>query len=133
MQPKKIWANLAVKDVKTTMQFYTGLGFKPNGGQDNGKELASILFGENDFVINFFQKDGENFKKAIQGPLADPKEGIEIMFTLWADSKEEADAWAQEVRTAGGNVFSEPAEFGEEYYGFGFADPDGHKWNVFHM
>jgi len=23
--------------------------------------------------------------------------------------------------------------FGEGYYGFVFADPDGHKFNVFHM
>ena len=38
-----------------------------------------------------------------------------------------------EVRNAGGTIFPEPAEFGQGYYGFGFADPDGHKWNVFNM
>jgi predicted lactoylglutathione lyase len=55
------------------------------------------------------------------------------MFSLWADSPEEADAWAAEVRNAGGTILTEPAGFGNNWYGFEFADPDGHKWNVFHM
>lgn len=131
MRPKKIWANLAVKDVQKTWAFYNALGIKRNVGHDNGKEIASFLFGDDDFVVHFFQK--EALKQAVNGELADPLQGVEVIFTLWADSKEEADAWAQEVRNAGGTIFSEPAEFGPGYYGFGFADPDGHKWNVFHM
>ncbi|MXV16484.1 glyoxalase [Pedobacter sp. HMF7056] len=131
MRPKKIWANLAVKDVKRTMEFYTTLGFKLNGGHNNGKELASFLVGDNDFVVHFFRND--LLKKAIEGELADLSKGNEIIFTLWSDSKAEVNAWAEEVRLAGGTLFSRPAEFGEGYYGFVFADPDGHKWNVFHM
>ena len=55
------------------------------------------------------------------------------MFTLAAESKLEVDKWAEEVRDAGGTVLSEPKAFGESYYGFVFADPDGHIWNVFYM
>ena len=30
-------------------------------------------------------------------------------------------------------MISKPEEFGEVYYGFVFADPDGHTFNVFYM
>src|ERR1700733_429345 len=131
MRPTKIWANLAAEDVKRTWDFYNKLGFKRNQGHDNGKEIASFLIGDDDFVVHFFQKD--TLLESMKGNIADLSKGNEVMFTLWADSKKEADAWAQEVRNAGGIIFSEPAEFGEDYYGFGFSDRDGHKWNVFHM
>jgi predicted lactoylglutathione lyase len=131
MRPTKLWANFAVKDVAKTWGFYNKLGFKLNNGFDNGKDLASFLIGDDDFVVHFFPED--SFKQAISGEVADLTKGNEIIFTLWADSKEEADVWADEVRAAGGTIFIEPAEFGKGYYGFGFSDPDGHKWNVFHM
>jgi uncharacterized protein len=131
MKPTKIWANLGIKDVSRTIEFYSKLGFKPNEGHDKNKELTSFLFGNEDFVINFFLKDV--LKESLKGELANLALGNEIIFTLWAESKEETDKWAKEVRDAGGTIFSEPEEFGKGYYGFGFSDPDGHKWNVFHM
>jgi len=131
MQPKKIWANLGVKDVEKTRQFYTALGFKSNEGSNKTNQLTSFLIGDSNFIVHFFNLDA--FEEAIAAKQADLSKGNELIFTLWADSIAEADAWAEEVRKAGGKIFSEPAAFGEGYYGFGFADPDGHKWNVFHM
>lgn len=131
MRPNKMWANVGVTDVARTREFYSKLGFKPNKGFDKETDLTSFLFGNDEFIMHFFQKD--RLKQAMEGEIADLTKGNEIIFTLWADSKEEADQWAKEVREAGGTIFSEPKEFGEGYYGFGFADPDGHKWNVFHM
>lgn len=131
MRPKKIWANFGVKDVAKTREFYKTLGFKPNKGYDRSTELTSFLFGDDEFIIHFFLN--ESLKPAMKGELADPDKGNEIIFTLWADSREEADNWAKEIQDAGGKVFDKPEEFGEGYYGFVFADPDGHKWNVFHM
>jgi predicted lactoylglutathione lyase len=131
MRPTKIWANLSVKDVERTRNFYTLLGFKSNEGPNKAKELCSFLIGNDDFIVHFFANG--SFKDAIKAEVADLTQGNELIFTLWAESKEEADAWAIEVRNAGGAIFSEPAAYGKGYYGFGFADPDGHKWNVFHM
>ena len=131
MRPKKIWANLGVKDVNRTREFYSKLGIKPNKGYDRSAELTSFLFGGDEFIVHFFLN--ESLKGAMKGEMADLTKGNEIIFTLWADSKEETNHWAKEVTNAGGKVFGEPEEFGEGYYGFVFADPDGHKWNVFHM
>lgn len=123
-----IWSNLAVSDLERTTQFYTELGFKSNG---KSKELTSFFVGENDFVIHFFLKD--ILKTAIKGEITDSKNSNEVIFTLSAESKEQVDNWAKEVERAGGKIISKPEEFGKGYYGFDFADPDGHRFNVFYM
>ncbi len=128
MIPKKIWANLGVSNLERTTKFYTQLGFKHNG---HNNDLTSFFFGENDFIIHFFLKD--ILKPAMKGEIADTQQANEIIFTLSADSKEDTDKWAKEIETAGGTLVSQPEEFGQGYYGFVFADPDGHKFNVFHM
>ena len=128
MKTKQIWANLGVEDLDRTTKFYTELGFKPNGAS---KELTSFFVGEDDFVIHFFLKD--ILKSGSKGEIADVKYGNEILFTLSADSKEEVNNWENEVENAGGTIISKAEEFGKGYYGFVFADPDGHKFNVFYM
>jgi predicted lactoylglutathione lyase len=121
---------MAVEDLERTTRFYTELGFKPNGPH-RSEELTSFFVGEDNFVMHFFLKGQlEGFLKE---PMADLKHGNEIVFTLSAESKNEVDSWAQEVKKAGGTIISAPEEFGKGYYVFIFADPDGHKFNVFFM
>jgi len=128
MNTKRIWANFGVQNLERTTTFYKQLGFKQNGESD---QLTSFFFGEKDFIIHFFLKD--ILEPGMKGQIIDTKAGNEIIFTLSADTKEEVDNWAKEVREAGGTIVSEPEEFGKGYYGFVFADPDGHRFNVFHM
>ena len=128
MNPKMIWSNLAVSDLERTTKFYTELGFKPNG---SSKELTSFFVGEDDFVMHFFLKD--ILKTSIKGEITDSQNANEVLFTLSAESKDQVDNWAKEVERAGGKIISKPEEFGKGYYGFVFADPDGHKFNVFYM
>ena len=128
MNPKMIWANLAVSDLERTTKFYTKLGFKSNG---NSNELTSFFVGENDFVIHFFLKD--ILRTSIKGEITDSQNANEVIFTLSAESKDQVDNWSKEVERAGGKIISKPEEFGKGYYGFVFADHDGHKFNVFYM
>lgn len=123
-----IWSNLAVSDLERTTKFYTELGFKPNG---KSNELTSFLIGKNDFVMHFFLKD--ILKTSIKGEITDSQISNEVIYTLSAESKDQVNDWAKEVESAGGKIISEPEEFGKVYYGFVFADPDGHKFNVFYM
>jgi len=131
MKPKKIWSNLGVSDLKRTTEFYNALGFKPNGTHSVTKGLTSFLVGDDDFVMHFFLKNILETNMKVK--VADTKNAIEVMFTLSAESKDEVDKWANEVEKAGGKIISRPEEFGAGYYGFVFADPDGHTFNVFHM
>ena len=128
MKPKKIWSNLGVNDLERTTKFYTELGFKSNG---NSKELTSFFVGEDNFIMHFFLKD--ILKINIKGEIADSQNVNEVVFTLSAESKDQVDNWEKEVERAGGKIISKPEEFGKRYYGFVFADPDGHKFNVFYM
>ena len=128
MKTEKIWANFSVRDLERTTKFYKQLGFKQNG---QSAQLTSFFFGEENFIIHFFLKD--ILKPAMKGEIIETKAGNEIIFTLSADTKEEVNSWEKEVQQAGGTIVSRPEEFGEGYYGFVFADPDGHKFNVFHM
>ena len=130
MNPKKIWANLAVSDLDRTTKFYTQLGFKPNGA-NTSKELTSFFFGENNFIIHFFLK--EILQSNMNVEIADSHKFTEVMYTVSAESTQQVDNWAKEVEPAGGKLISRPEAFGKGYYGFVFADPDGHKFNVFFM
>ncbi|MDQ6471929.1 VOC family protein [Flavobacterium sp. LHD-80] len=124
METKMIWANLVSHDLQKTIKFYSDLGFKQNGKET--EELVSFIYGENNFVINFFIP--KRFDNALRGKSADTKTENEIIFSLSADSRENVDEWYKIVKNAGAKIFSEPENF-QQGYTFGFTDPDGHKFN----
>ena len=128
MKAKKIWGNFSVKDAKRTNQFYTQLGFTPNK-PNNDPKLASFLFGDDDFVIHFFEQGSQIDEYLTSGS----KTASEIIFTLSAETEAEVKEWAEKVKNAGGNIFQEVKRDETNHYGFGFADPDGHKFNVLLM
>jgi predicted lactoylglutathione lyase len=125
---QKIWANFSVKDVTVTNQFYTQLGFKPNGSNKYPK-LASFLFGEDKFVIHFFEQGSQIDEFLTPGS----KDNSEIIFTLSAETEEEVNEFADKVKSAGGTILKQVERDKANYYGFAFADPDGHKFNVLLM
>lgn len=127
---KQIWGNLPVKDIKQTIEFYTKLGFKVEENHFDGNHIASIAVGESKFIICFFPNAA--LKVALNGEVSDTAHGNEVMFSLSAETKEEVDEWAANVKNIGGTVFSEPQAF-QGMYGCGFSDPDGHKFNVLFM
>ncbi len=135
MQPKKIWANLAVAEIAKTRKFYPQIGFKLNDDMSSD-ELTSFSIGENNFVINFFTKERLQSDGGME--VVDLKIGNEILFSLSADSKKEVDKWMEEIKNAGGTISFDPqndhnAMYEENnYYVCVFADPDGHKFNIFY-
>ncbi|HMI02345.1 MAG TPA: VOC family protein [Pedobacter sp.] len=128
MKPKMIWSNLTVNDLDRTTKFYTALGFKSNG---RSEDLTSFFAGENNFIMHFFLTD--KLKANVEIEISDAHVANEVIFTLSAESKEEVNQWEKEIPNAGGIIVSKAKEFGEGYYGLVFADPDGHKFNVFYM
>ena len=128
MKPKMIWSNLTVSDLDRTTKFYTALGFKSNG---RSEDLTSFFAGENNFIMHFFLRD--KLKANVEIEISDAHVANEVIFTLSAESKDEVDQWEKEVPNAGGTIVSKAKEFGKGYYGLVFADPDGHKFNIFYM
>lgn len=126
MEPKKIWANFGIKDAARTNQFYTQLGFKPNN-TNNYPKLASFAFGDDAFVIHFFEQGSQiNDFLSVGGT-------NEIIFTLSAETEQEVKDWEEQVKAAGGSIFQPAGRDKAGYYGCGFADPDGHKFNILLM
>ncbi len=132
MKPKNIWANLGVKDIRKTQEFYSSLGFKLNGNPT--EDLVSFLFGDDEFVIHFFETT--KLETSLEGKTADLAQGNEVMFSLSVENKDEFDSWIAEIGKAGGTILFDSNKDRKAYYddnGFYvcvFADPDGHKFNL---
>ncbi|MFC4476702.1 VOC family protein [Flavobacterium chungangensis] len=90
-----------------------------------------MVVGEGHFVVMLFEE--MLFSSFSQNSITDTKLSSEVLISIDAESREEVDELAEKVKEAGGNVFAPPAESQGWMYGCGFADLDGHRWNVLFM
>lgn len=128
---KQLWINLPVKDVKRAQEFFSRIGFVLNPQYQHNEGSASFLYGDPPIVIMLFEQSAfEGFARAEASNTA---AGTEVLFSLGAESRAEIDHIAGLIEPAGGSLFSPPEEIGGWMYGCGFADPDGHRWNLLYM
>lgn len=127
---KQIWLNLPVKNVAKAKDFFWKIGFSFNEQHDTPSSTCMVV-GENHFVVMLFEEI--LFSGFSQNDVTNTKLSSEVLISIDAESREEVDELAKKVQEAGGNVFAEPAESQGWMYGFGFADLDGHRWNVLFM
>ena len=127
---KQIWLNLPVKEVKKSKVFFDKIGFSFNEENETA-QLACMIVGDKNFVVMLFEE--AVFGTFLQNKITDTKSSSEILISIDAESRDEVDVWAQKVVEAGGVVFSKPTEIQGWMYGCGFADLDGHRWNVLYM
>lgn len=127
---KQIWLNLPVKEVAKSKAFFSKIGFSFNEEHDTPSSTCMVV-GEGNFVVMLFEES--LFEGFSQNKITDTKASSEILISIDAESKEEVDTLAKKVQEAGGNVFAPPAESQGWMYGCGFADLDGHRWNVLFM
>lgn len=127
---KEIWLNLPVKDVSRAKEFFSKIGFNLNEKQTNA-EVACFEIGEQKTTVLFISE--ETFKGFTRDNLPASGAGAEVLISFDSESREEVDEMARRVFEAGGKIFAEPAEIHGWMYGFGFADPDEHRWNMMYM
>ncbi|QGK75579.1 VOC family protein [Flavobacterium sp. SLB02] len=127
---KQIWLNLPVKDVAKAKDFFWKIGFSFNEQHDTPSSTCMVV-GESHFVVMLFEES--LFTGFSQNKLTDTQSSSEVLISIDAESTDEVDELAKKVEEAGGTVFSPPAETQGWMYGFGFADLDGHRWNVLFM
>ena len=128
---KELWLNLPVQDVRKSKEFFTRLGFTFNTQHSDTDDAACLLVGNSNVVVMLFAEP--TFKNFSKQEIAPTQEVTEILLSLGAATRNEVDDMAQKVLEAGGTIFSEPAEIQGWMYGCGFADLDGHRWNVLYM
>jgi len=127
---KQFWINLPVQDLHKSKEFYSQLGFTINSNQANDDHVQLIIGDSNVVVMLFPNSTFTNFTKH---EITDTKQSTEVLFSIDAASREEVDELARKVVTAGGTIYGEPSEHQGWMYGCGFADLDGHRWNVLYM
>ena len=127
---KQIWLNLPVKDVAKSKDFFWKIGFSFNEQHDTPSSTCMVV-GEVNFVVMLFEES--LFTSFSQNKLTDTQSSSEVLISIDAESTAEVDELAKKVEEAGGTIFSPPAESQGWMYGFGFADLDGHRWNVLFM
>lgn len=128
---RALWLNLPVREPERAKAFYTQLGFRLNEQYASQDGSFSMIVGDNHVVLMLFPES--TFCGFTGNAVADSQQGTEVLFSLGANSREEVDEFALKAERAGGTVFSKPGENGGWMYGCGFADPDGHRWNMLYM
>lgn len=126
----EIWLNFPVKDINITKDFYSKIGFTVDEKHTNAN-MVSFIVGKKNTAVLFF--DEKTFSGFTNHSVADTAKGSEILVSFDAESIEDVNETARKVFEAGGNIFAEPADVQGWMYGFGFADPDGHRWNMVFM
>ncbi|MCM3629619.1 extradiol dioxygenase [Paenibacillus glycanilyticus] len=123
---QEIWINLPVRDVLRSTAFFNQIGFEASSV---GNERAKLTIGQTTILL-FPNAVLEKFAGA---KIADTSQSAEVLFSLGANSREEIDELIQKVEFAGGTIFGKPSEVDGWMYGAGFADLDGHRWNLLYM
>src|SRR5688572_14125480 len=125
---RKIFVNLAVKELQASMEFFSKLGFEfnPQFSDDNA---GCMIISEEAFVMLLVEPFFQTF---VDKRVADSKTTTEGIIALSADSRAEVDALLAKALAAGGKRVKEPFDHGF-MYGASFYDIDGHHWEVFWM
>lgn len=127
----EFWINLASKDLARARQFFTDIGFEINAAH-NVPHMVSMFLGSKKIVVNLFSEN--MFQEFIGGQkVTDSRQTNEVLFSIGADSPAEVDQWAQKAAEAGATIYAKPGYKDGWMYGCGFADPDGHRWNLLFM
>lgn len=128
---KTVWLNLPVKDLNKSKEFFAKLGFSFDSEHGNSDDMGCFMVGEDKFHVLLIPEN--TFKGFTKNELADTGKATEVLISFDAESREEVDEMARKAFEAGGTVYGEPGENQGWMYGCGFADLDGHRWNVLYM
>ena len=126
--PRKIFVNLPVRDLKRSMDFFAALGFTFNP-QFTDDKAACMIISEEAFVMLL----GEPFFRTFtRRELCDTRTHTEGLFALSCSSRAEVDEMVRTAIANGGQHAMEPTDHGF-MYGWSFYDVDGHHWEVLWM
>ena len=124
----KIFINLAVKDLKKSIDFFTKLGFSFNP-QFTDEQATCMIIGDNIFAMLVIE---QRFKDFTKKEICNAHKNTEVLIAIDADSREKVDEMVKTAVDAGGSIYMEPQDHGW-MYGHSFADLDGHQWEIMYM
>jgi predicted lactoylglutathione lyase/predicted 3-demethylubiquinone-9 3-methyltransferase (glyoxalase superfamily) len=125
---RKIFINLAVRDLKRSMGFFAQLGFEFNP-QFTDDKAACMIIGAEAYVMLLTEPF---FKGFTRRNLCDTSQQTEALIALSCGSRAEVDEMVKQAIAAGGLHAMEPQDHGFMYV-WSFYDLDGHHWEVLWM
>jgi len=125
---RQIFVNLPVKDLPRSMSFFKALGLNFNARFTNDQG-ACLEIAENIYAMLLVEPFFQGFTKL---PVADARQSTEVLIALSCDSRAEVDALVAKAVAAGGSTPNALVDHGFMVQ-HGFADLDGHQWEVFWM
>lgn len=125
---RQIFVNLPIKDLACSRAFFESLGLSFNSKFSNDQG-ACLEIGENIFAMLLTEPFFKGFTKK---PISDAHQSTEVLLALSLDSRAEVEAVMAKAIAAGATTPNPPVDHGFMYQ-HGFADLDGHQWEVFWM
>lgn len=125
---RMIFVNLAVKDLDSSVAFFTELGFAFDARFTD--ETATAMIVNEQATVMLLVED--RFKDFTKKQLVDPRTQTEAILALSAESRAGVDEFADKALEAGGSPANDPMDMGF-MYGRSFQDLDGHSWEVIWM
>ncbi len=124
----QIFVNLAVKDLKKSVEFFSKLDFTFDPKFTN-ENATCMIVAENIFVMLLVESF---FKTFIKKDLCDATKSTEVLVCLSVDSRQKVDDMVRKAMAAGGIPSNESKDYGFMYQ-HGFQDLDGHLWELVFM
>jgi predicted lactoylglutathione lyase len=125
---RKLFVNLAVRDLKKSMEFFSKLGFEFNSKFTDDK-AACMIISEEAYVMLLMEPFFKTFTKR---ELCDTTKQTESLLALSCSSRAEVDEMVKKAIAIGGKHAMDPQDHGF-MYGWSFYDLDGHHWEVLWM
>ncbi len=125
---RKLFVNLAVRDLNKSKEFFSKLGFEFNPKFTDDK-AACMVISEEAFVMLLVEPFFKTFTKQA---LCDTTKQTEGLFALSCNSRAEVDEMVRKAIAGGGRHAMEAQDHGF-MYGWSFYDLDGHHWEVMWM
>jgi predicted lactoylglutathione lyase len=126
--PRKLFVNLPVRDLKRSMEFFAKLGFEYNRQFTDDNAACMVVSDEAYFMLLSTPFWGRFTKRAI----CDTGTHTEALFAISCPSRAEVDELVKKAVAAGGKHAMDPQDHGF-MYGWSFYDLDGHHWEVLWM
>ena len=125
---RQIFVNLPIQDMARSQAFFKALGLTFNQ-QFTNEQGACLEIADNIYAMLLVEPFFKGFTKL---PISDAKKATEVLIALSCDSRAEVDELVANALAAGGTTPNAPQDHGFMYQ-HGFADLDGHQWEVFWM
>jgi predicted lactoylglutathione lyase len=125
---RKLFVNIAVRDLKKSMEFFSKLGFEFNPKFTDDKAACMVVSEQAYFML----LTEPFFKSFTKRQPCDTTKQNEAFLALSCGSRAEVDELVKKAIAAGGSHAMDPQDHGF-MYGWSFYDVDGHHWEVFWM